>query len=709
MGVLPAPQFQEGNMRSQGGNRLLRRATNRDLAEMEKAELAAIEQEKARDEGISNLASYCDKIWEKHKQAKIKIEREMLEGARRKAGEYEARKKADIDEEGGSSAYFRLTETKCRTAISWILDILFPAQGTRPYQVKPTPIPDINPLERQMILTQIYQAMIQQALAAEAQTGQPINIAQLGQAIKYRIESNDESVSRQVRRLAKRKAKKMEDAIDDLLIEGGFYDAMREFIEDVVSMKAGVLGGPFVRKKRVKSWAKLGMKYVPQVKEEKVVEFNRINPLDVYPAPGAGCIQRGNLVIRHQYVRKDLDELRGVDGYIDANIVAALEEYGMKGTGEYLWTDQEREDLKKNGATFANESFDLAALEFWISAPGSMLMEYGIPGVDDPTREYEVNVIKVGRHVIRAIMNPDVMGRRPYSMAAFIKNPDSVWGCSLPDSIKDDQEAANAVYRALINNAVFCSGPMTEENVERMSTTPDEGLHPYKRYKVTNDQMASGAPAVRFYQPQSVTRELIDVLETISNFADDHSNIPAYAHGNENVGGGGDTASGLSMLMGAASRGIKTVVGNIDVAMEQILERTYDHLMIYSDDQSIKGDSKVVAIGSRSQVIREQMSMRRREMLRDTNNDVDIAIIGLPGRKKLLEQTFKDMELHDVFDDPDIDMPMLNAMNAMNPMQTGMIPGQEPGPESLDLAGNRAGGVDVNAFNNQPAQVTGTQ
>jgi hypothetical protein len=46
--------------------------------------------------------------------------------------------------------------------------------------------------------------------------------------------------------------------------------------------------------------------------------------------------------------------------------------------------------------------------------------------------------------------------------------------------------------------------------------------------------------------------------------ADESTGIPSFSHGQTGVTGVGRTASGMSMLMGAAAQNIKTVVKNVD-------------------------------------------------------------------------------------------------------------------------------------------------
>ena len=73
--------------------------------------------------------------------------------------------------------------------------------------------------------------------------------------------------------------------------------------------------------------------------------------------------------------------------------------------------------------------------------------------------------------------------------------------------------------------------------------------------------------------------------------------MPNYVYGSSNVAGAGRTASGLSMLMENAAKGIKQAILSLDKATSDMLQRFYDHLMIYDDDHSIKGDMQIVASG----------------------------------------------------------------------------------------------------------------
>jgi len=108
-------------------------------------------------------------------------------------------------------------------------------------------------------------------------------------------------------------------------------------------------------------------------------------------------------------------------------------------------------------------------------------------------------------------------------------------------------------------------------------------------------------------------------------------------------------------------------------------------------------------------LVKEQLTIRRREVLRDTNNPVDVQIIGLEGRKYILEETLKgmDFDINRVFST----MPQTTMLAApptapdgSQPGQPGMPSdqapappnrGQVPAPVATDPAGNPQGGADL--------------
>jgi hypothetical protein len=171
-------------------------------------------------------------------------------------------------------------------------------------------------------------------------------------------------------------------------------------------------------------------------------------------------------------------------------------------------------------------------------------------------------------------------------------------------------------------------------------------MHPWKIWQVTNDPVGSSAPAVRFTQPEDNANTLMAVYEKFSKLADDHSGIPAYMYGDLNVQGAGRTSSGLSMLMGAAGKGIRQVVGHIDAdVIKPVVQRQFVYNMRYDEDESIKGDAQVVARGAINLAVKETVNVRRIEFLNATANQIDMEIVGKDGRAAILREIAKGLQM----------------------------------------------------------------
>ncbi len=661
---------------------------------------------------INQLSSYIDKCWLRAKEAKEPVERQMLKNLRQRNGVYEASKLAAIQKMGGSQVYMMLTATKCRAAEAWINDVMRPA-GDRPWTVAPTPIPELPPDAEAEIVQEVHQVaaeVMRQAAAAGEQWADADLVRELREYAKGR----KDEVFDKVRDEAKTRARRMADLIADQLAQGGWNEAFAAVISDFVTLKAAVIKGPVIRKRKVSQWVNEGGQWVVRTQDDLVPEFDRVSPFDVYPAPDSRTPDDGYMIERHRISRSELQALIGVPGYKEDKIRAALRDYG-NGLYTHESIDSERDRLEFSGETDVHRKGEkIEALEFWGAVQGKLLLDWGIEEVDiDPDIDYEVNAWKVGQHVIRAILNPDTLGRKPYNVDSYERVPGSFWGKGIPELMADIQDVCNALARAIVNNAGLASGPQVEVNMERCEQS--EGIYPWKIWPSTNQQM-SESPAVRFNQPQVITDQLLRVFEFFSALSEDSTGIPRWAFGNTNIGGAGATSSGLSMLMTHASRGIKESISHLDKMISGCISRMYDYNMAYDEDEDRKGDCRVVARGSSSLVAKEQQLVRMRETLAATNNPTDIEILGVEGRAKMLKATLEGLDLgvDDVIpDDHKIKkiMEKIEQRNAMM-MQMGMGAGPKGAPQpegsaTTDAAGNMAGGVDANLFQNQPGEATG--
>jgi hypothetical protein len=666
-----------------GANRLVQVAGPGDIAARDRAVADAAEA--ARTPQVLAISAHIDACFELAKREKSSLERRILDGRRRERGEYDAATLAQIREYGGSETWIPATATKCTAAMAWLSDLLLTSQD-RSWGLEPTPVPDLPESALQAIVENVVAASSAQEAAGQ---GQMTPEAAYEMASGLRTQIMDKTTAEAAKRAAK-----MQDRIDDQLAEGGFWNALSEVIADLIVTPMGVLKGPVVRNRRRLAWDRVTgpdgtASANPNVKTLPVVEFEAIDPLDFYPAPNARTVQSAAFICeRQQLSRRDIVSLKGAEGYSAEQIDAALAEYGTSGNIGTAVPDASRAVLEnKPGYPLGRGLDTIEAVEFWGSVSGIMLKEWGLT-VQDESAEYDITALKIGRHVVKCVLNEHPTGARPYYVTQFKPVKGSLSGQGLPEVVASCQDMQNAMVRHLQNNLAISSGPQVGVDLSAL----EDGfqwrkMYPWKVWPFKRGSPGTGNIPVTFFQPENNSAELMGVFKEFGNVLDDVSGVPRYLYGNDQIGGAGSTASGLSMLLNSAGKRMKLILFYLDRnIIEPVIREMHTFNMLYDPDESIKGDVNVVPQGAMALVAKEYGQQARMNILAQTNNPTDMQLIGLQGRLKLWRSVLQAMNIpEDTFP---TDEEMTARMNAMAEQQAmaqqqkamPMPPAQAPQP-----------------------------
>lgn len=661
------------------------------LQEEETAKQAALSASQTQPV-VSNLVAYFNQRWHLAREAKRPIASRMRQNLRQRQGVYEDAKLQAIRAQGGTEIYANITNQKCRAATAWLRDALLGDGKDKPWGVTPSPIPELPPE-----LEQEAQAEAQQRVMQAYMMGVPLSPEEAPELARRALEA----VRNEMRENARREALMTEDAIEDTLVNGGYREAFADVLDDLVTYPACIIKGPVMRQRVDLTWGKDpetgGTIAIP---EQKIVtEYERVSPFDLFPAPWSMDIEDGYLIQRHRLSRSTVASFIGLPGYNEDAVRAILKDHDNGGTSNWLGMGIRGEDTTvpvstdpKTGlaTTYRTEMID--ALELWDNIPGRLLIEWGIPAesIPDPDLEYSANVWKIKEYIIKATLNHDPVGKKPYSKTSYERVPGMFWGMGIPDLIKDPQDVANAALRALVNNMGMSSGPQVAVNIERLPEGAKlTALHPWKIWQMTADPLGSTAPAVEFFTVPSNAAELMGIFEQASNLADEFSGIPKYMTGEAKAGGAARTASGLSMLIGNASKLIKSVTANVDRLIESVIRKTHIHLITQMGQLNLAGDIGIVVRGSESILMKDNMALRRSEFLQMTNNPVDLQITGIEGRANVLKEQAKllGMNPDEIAKDGEalrqeqmiMQMQMQMAQQQQIPNEENTTPGMDPG------------------------------
>ena len=596
----------------------------------------------------SALASHVKQAWQRNKLSKQRVDLKLLDCLRARRGIYSPAALSQMQNSGGNLVFVDLTETKCRAASAWIREIVLPV-GEQPWGVDPTPIPELPmPLKQAVVRKALEQANQVMTQVSEADGGvmDPTEFKDLALDLTEKLRDEAETM---LQRKAKDRAKRMERQIADRLTQGGYAKAMDGFVEDFVTYPAAILKGPVYTRKRELEW---GANFEPKVSDNPRQTWFRVSPFDCYPAPASRDPQQGDFIERVRFRREELYDLKGLPGYKDDQIDDALLDYSNGHLEGWLWTEAERQRLEQETLyMWLSPPGVIDALNYWGGVPGWKLMSWGVTSVDgkplEETRDYECNVLICGRYVLYAAINPDPLNKRPYHRACYDEIPGAFWGRSIPDLCSTSQKMCNSLASALADNLSISSGPQVWVHGDRLADGEQTlEMFPWKIWQLKSDAQQGVNPGIGFFQPMSNADSLMATFDKWEMKADDATGIPRYTYGNEHIGGAGDTASGLSMLMNSAAKGLRRGISNIDAnVIGPTIEMTFINEMLYNPDDSIKGDCVPVPRGAAAILIRESAQQRRMQFLNMTANPIDQQLVGGKYRLALLRETASAMEL----------------------------------------------------------------
>ena len=668
-----------------GPSPFLRVVSPQDLTTQEATDNAAFIAAERKSAGSvlwnTNLASFIESEFarfQRHRDGANGWTERINTAMRVFKGVYDPSTLAAIRKFGGSEIYARIIATKCRGASSLLRDIYLNVE--RPWALRPTPDPTLPDDQIGAI-----QQLVQIEVGTLEQSGQQPDPNQ----VRDRITGLMAAAARAAQKKARAEAAIAEERLDDLLVEGKFYDALAQFITDLPLFPFACIKGPVVLIEPRIQWVE---SQITETNEAKM-EWYRVSPYDIWWTPGVSDITKASVIERQRITRQQLNRLIGLPGYNEAAIRQVLDEFGRGGVVATSTdtSDTTRAQMESREDPRMNESGLIDLLEFHGYVQGRMLADQGLDPaqVPDPDKDYFVDAFKIGRYIIKVQISPSLKKRPPYYITSFEKVPGTVVGNALPDILHDIGEAGNAALRALINNLSIASGPQVVVNEDRLADNESgEDMFPWKRWRVITDPMsgANGQPPISFFNVDSHAQELLGVYEKFTQIADELSAIPRYITGSERLGGAGRTASGLAMLMGNAAKILQTVAANIDGdVIEQVVSELYDIVMLTDQTGILRGDESIDVLGVSVAIQRETQRQRQLEFLQITANPIDMQITGPKGRAEVLRAVADGLGLkgEEIVPPDDVLMAQLQAQSpppgAQGPPGAGGGGGAPPG------------------------------
>jgi hypothetical protein len=650
----------------------------------------------AQDADVSNIIPFVMERYRRAEDYRYQDEERWLRAYRNYRGLYGP--DVQFTEAEKSRVFIKVTKTKTLAAYGQIVDVLF-ANNKFPLSIEPTELPEgvvadvhFDPQEPEQLRGETALSSPYgfpgdgQDLPPGATANSLIEkLGPLGEKLQPVEDKLKEGPGKTPTAIdfspAMIAAKKMEKKIHDQLEESGANKNLRSSAFEMALFGTGIMKGPFATDKEYANWND-GGEYDPVFKT--VPQVNHVSVWNFYPDPDANNVDEAQFVIeRHKMSRSQLRNLKKRP-YFRSQVIDEVISFGENYNKKY-WED----DLSDYAPEHGIDRFEV--LEYWGMCDTDMLEENGvtIPDELNDFDELQANVWICNGKLLRMVLNPFKPAKIPYVAAPYELNPYSFFGVGIAENMDDTQTLMNGFMRMAVDNAVLSGNLIVEVDETNLVPGQDLSLYPGKVFR-----RQGGAPGQAIFGTKfpNVSSENMMLFDKARQLADESTGLPSFAHGQTGITGVGRTASGISMLMGAASGSIKTVIKNVDdYLLRPLGEGFFRFNMQFDFDASIKGDLEVKARGTESLMANEVRSQRLMQFLNIASNPV---LAPFAKFQYVIREIAKSLDL-----DPD---KVTNNMSEaalqaemMKEFQAPMQEGQDApaGADAMDTSG--AGGATI--------------
>jgi len=572
------------------------------------------------------LVGYIRNKFQESETSKVYDEKRWLKAYRNYRGLY-GPEMAFRDSEK-SRVFVKITKTKVLASFGQIIEVLF-SQNKFPLGINPTSVPEgiaekahlKSPQEQQ---PQAPEEMDPYGYAGDGKGIPPgatatdlmRNLAQEYENVGF--EEGPSSMGTPQIEPAKLAAEAMEKLIHDQLEESKAITIMRHVFFEMALLGTGILKGPFTDAKTYHSYDTTeddegNVTKIQVSKTKSIPSIEAVSCWDFYPDPNATNINDCDYVIqRHSFNKQQLEDLGDKPMFDRDAIQDCLEmgpNYQARGFESALYDRENITSIYKN-------RFEV--LEYWGIVSKKFAEECGLVCSTD-SEVVHINAWVCGNKILRMVENPFSPKRIPYLVCPYELNPYQFFGVGIPENMEDSQMVMNGHARMAIDNLALAGNLVFDVDETMLVPGQDMKVFPGKIFRRQSGQTGQAVHGLKF---PNTAQENLQMFDKFRQLADESTGIPSYSHGATGVQSTTRTASGMSMLMGAAALSIKTVIKNIDDYLLKPLGESLYHWNMQFNEESpnIKGDLEVKAQGTSSLMQKEVRSQRLITFMQTASN-----------------------------------------------------------------------------------------
>jgi len=611
-----------------------------------------------------------------------------------------------------SRIFVKITKTKVLAAFGQLVDVIF-GTGKFPIGISETKLPE-GEKENAYLDTQNPTPSIEITDENRGNVADPFDVGfegdgrVLGAGSTY---SNVESFTQKVEASlteglsaipeipeispAQKAARRMEKLIHDQIEESNGSAEIRNALLESALLGTGIVKGPFNFNKKLHQWSSEGDERNYNPLEVRVPRIEFVSCWDFYPDPSATNIEECEYIVhRHKMNKSQLRQLRNMP-YFDEEAIRSCLQMGAN----YVEKDFESQ-LKDDNRSDESYASNFEVLEYWGIMDAEYAREVGIELEDDidDLDEVQINAWVCGDKLLRAVINPFTPYRIPYNAFPYERNPYNFFGIGVPENMDDSQQIMNGHARMAIDNLALAGSLVFDVDESALVGGQSMEVYPGKVFRRQAGMPGQSIYGLKF--PNTAPENMM-MFDKFRQLADEQTGIPSYSHGQTGVQSMTRTASGMSMLLGASSLNIKTVIKNLDDFLLKPLGESYFqwNMQFFEGGLDVKGDLEVKATGTNSLMQKEVRSQRLTMFLQTAQSPAIAPFVKIS--KLVSELAYSlDLDPDEILNDPEEAAMMAQIIGMQNAQQTT---GEEPSP-----SGQQSGDMGASSGAPQAPQSLGS-
>ena len=477
---------------------------------------------------------------------------------------------------------------------------------------------------------------------------------------------------------AEKAARRMEKLIHDQIEESNGSSEIRSALLEAALLGTGIVKGPFNFNKKLHKWSSEGEERNYSPLEVRVPRIEFVSCWDFYPDPAATNIDECEYVIhRHKMNKSQLRQLRNMP-YFDEEAIRICLQQGAN------YIEKDFESQLKDDSREDDYGSNFEVLEYWGIMDAEYAREVGIELDDtiDDLDEVQINAWVCGDTLLRAVINPFTPYRIPYNAFPYERNPYNFFGIGVAENMDDSQQIMNGHARMAIDNLALAGSLVFDVDESALVGGQSMDVYPGKVFRRQAGMPGQSIYGLKF--PNTAPENMM-MFDKFRQLADEQTGIPSYSHGQTGVQSMTRTASGMSMLLGASSLNIKTVIKNLDDFLLKPLGESYFqwNMQFFEGGLDVKGDLEVRATGTNSLMQKEVRSQRLTMFLQTAQSPAIAPFVKIS--KLVSELAYSlDLDPDEILNDPEEAAIMAQIIGMQNANQTT---GDEANPGGPQPAG----------------------